>query len=89
MDAYRLAKITALLLTLAIVGFYHRKILMALCGSISAGSLILSLKLSSGLSERANSALSICGILFGLLTFVLWIRLLFQEQGKANHQQDH
>jgi hypothetical protein len=89
MDAYRLAKITALLLSLAIVGFYRRKILMAFCGSVSAGSLILSLKLSSRLSEQMNSALSICSISFGVLTFVFWIRLLFQEQGKAEHQQDH
>jgi hypothetical protein len=87
MEAYRLAKITALLLTFAIVGFYRRKTPMAMCGVISAGSLIVSLLFGSRLSELSNSILSMSGAVFGLLTFALWIRLSIQEQRKADVQQ--
>jgi hypothetical protein len=87
MEAYRLAKITGLLLTLAIVGFYHRKIPMAMCGLISVGSLITSLLFGTRLSERSDSVLSMCGALFGFLTFALWVRSSMQGQRKVESQQ--
>ncbi len=88
MEAYRLAKITALLLTLAIVGFYRRKTPMAMCGLISSGSLITSLLSGARLSERPNTVSSACGTLFGLLTLALWIRLSTQEQRKADSNKN-
>jgi len=80
MADYHIAKWAAFLLAIAIIAIYRRNILLAFCGFVATLGTVCSLNADQRIPSFVRRAAPFCAFSFGLLTFVLWLRLMISQQ---------